>query len=462
MKVKAKQLTSVVAYIALVALIVGATFVLVLIGKGYVFDWRNGKITEGGLVLVKSEPAEANVFIDNKSKGNSPKRIPLPAGRFQLKLVKAGYRDWHKLISVEPSAVSWQQYPFLVPDNLSVNNVLSLDNPSVFSQSPNQKAIAIAQNSSSSNLEILEVNKSKSRGVFSLAPELYAGGTRISSATWARDNEHIMIRAEGGGRLLYYVTSISNPAEVFDLSKEFNLPIDNLSFSYDNWQELYWQSPEGLRRIELTKKAISTVLADNLNSHLAIPGSVVMIRNVGAEKQLQRLNSDGSVNVLLKKLPLDDFGLGYVDYGGKQKIVLHNKSTRRIGIYESDDQPNAEYRIYKSIDVVDFTVSKDNRYLLLHGALNFATLDFEFSKTYRFSLGSQPVSNITWFGRHHLLGKVGKSVMLFEYDGGNPEILVDSQLGFSAFSADSQKMIYFVGASPVTNQSTLQLVQMRQ
>lgn len=461
MKQHIKRITSVGSYIGLACLILGATFVLVLIGKGYVFNFRTGEISGGGLVLVKSEPGEAEIFVDNKSKGKSPKRVPLKAGRYQLKLVKAGYRDWHKSISVEPSAVSWQQYPFLIPDSLSTNTVASLENPSAFSQSTNTKYFAIAQNSTTPKVDIYEVNKSKPRTAFAMPAENVAQNMRITSVTWSRDDDHILIRGEGTAGVNYFVASINNASDTHNITKEFSLPIDNLSFSYGNWQELYWLDGGGLRRIDLRNNTVSSVLAERVTNYTVTPEAIFFVQRQDDTNQVMRLNGDQPAKVLVNKLPPNALDLGYVDHGGKRQIILHDKTTRRVSLYPDTNNSGAKLAEYKNIDVKDFTVSKDNRFLLLHGELNFATIDFEFSKLYRFSLGTGAVTNITWFDRYHLLGTIGNSTVLFEYDGGNPETLISTIPAFAGYGADSQSLLYTIGNSPANNQPVLQSTRLK-
>lgn len=461
MKKHLKHITSVGSFVALASLIAGATFILVLVGKGYVFNFRTGEVSGGGLVLLKSEPGEAEIFIDNKTKGKAPKRIPLKAGRYQLKLVKAGYRDWHKAISVEPSAVSWQQYPFLIPDSLSTNTVAPLDNPSVFAQSVNTKFFAIAQNGAVPKVDVFEVNKTKPKTVFTLTPEQVAQNMRIVSVSWSRDDDHILIRSEGSAGVNYFITSISNTTDLHDITKEFSLPLDNVSFSYSNWRELYWLDSQGLRLIDIANKTVSAVLAERVTSYSVTPEAVFFVQRNETTNRVMRLNGDQPPKALIEKLPPNDLKLGFVDYGDKQNLILHDKTRRRVSLYPSTTQSNAKLSEYKNIDVINFLVSKDNRYLLLQGELNFATIDFEFSKLYRFSLGTNPVTNLTWFDRYHLLGTIGTSTVLFEFDGGNPETLINSVPSFPSFSADSQNYLYTIGSSPGSGQPVLQTTKLK-
>jgi hypothetical protein len=62
-----------------------------------------------GSIAVSSDPPEAAIYLDGESKGNTPSFIyGVMVGQHSLKLVKAGYEDWEKQITVEELKVSWQ------------------------------------------------------------------------------------------------------------------------------------------------------------------------------------------------------------------------------------------------------------------------------------------------------------------------------------------------------------------
>jgi hypothetical protein len=284
---------------------------------------------------------------------------------------------------------------------------------------------------------------------------------RIASVVWSRDDDHILIRGEGSAGVNYFVTSITNPNDLRNINKEFSLPIDNINFSYGNWQELYWLDGGGLRIIDLANKTLSSVLAERVTNYTITPEAIFFVQRQETTNRVLRLNGDQPPKTLIDKLPPNDLALGFVDYGGKKNLVLLDKTRSRLSLYPSITDQNAKIIEYKNIDVKNFSASKDNRYLLMQGALNFATLDFEFSKMYRFSLGTGPVTNITWFDRYHLLGTTGNSTMMFEYDGGNPETLINSVPSFAAYGADSQNLLYTIGTSPANNQPVLQITKLK-
>gem|GEM_PF-3273955 len=62
-----------------------------------------------GSIAVASDPPGAAIYLDGESKGNTPLFIyGVMVGQHLLRLVKAGYEDWEKQVTVEELKVLWQ------------------------------------------------------------------------------------------------------------------------------------------------------------------------------------------------------------------------------------------------------------------------------------------------------------------------------------------------------------------
>lgn len=90
------------------ASLVIATIAVVLYGKGYRFGFEPGKIQlKGtGLLVTKSIPDGAQVFVDDKLKTATDNTINLPPGEYKIKIFKEGYFPWEKRIKIETEVVS--------------------------------------------------------------------------------------------------------------------------------------------------------------------------------------------------------------------------------------------------------------------------------------------------------------------------------------------------------------------
>jgi uncharacterized protein (TIGR02145 family) len=82
-------------------------------GKSYYSFPLMGIGIENIAVTISSEPDKASLFIDNTSKGETPQRVFLFPGKYKLKLTKAGFRDFEKVIEISDTGKSYYSFPLI-------------------------------------------------------------------------------------------------------------------------------------------------------------------------------------------------------------------------------------------------------------------------------------------------------------------------------------------------------------
>lgn len=97
-----------------VALIVAGTIIfvvvaplLILLARGYYFDFETREFIQTGTLTAKTDPRGAAVFINGEEAGHTPfvKRFILP-GDYTLELLKPGYFVWKKNIALRARMVT--------------------------------------------------------------------------------------------------------------------------------------------------------------------------------------------------------------------------------------------------------------------------------------------------------------------------------------------------------------------
>ncbi len=100
-----KQLVfSIIVFMGLVL----ATVLVVLYGKGYRFGLGSGKIEFNGtgLLVAKSIPDGAQVFVDGKLKTATDNTINIAPGEYEVKITKEGYFEWIKKVKIQAEVVT--------------------------------------------------------------------------------------------------------------------------------------------------------------------------------------------------------------------------------------------------------------------------------------------------------------------------------------------------------------------
>jgi uncharacterized protein (TIGR02145 family) len=78
------------------------------------YFWESMDLIENIAVTISSEPDKASLFIDNTSKGETPQRVLLYPGKYKLKLTKAGFRDFEKVIEISDTGKSNYSFPLML------------------------------------------------------------------------------------------------------------------------------------------------------------------------------------------------------------------------------------------------------------------------------------------------------------------------------------------------------------
>lgn len=103
-KVNKQLIFSIIIFMGLVL----ATILVVLYGKGYRFGLGSGKIEFNGtgLLVAKSIPDGAQVFVDGKLRTATDNTINIAPGEYEIKITKEGYFEWIKKVKIQAEVVT--------------------------------------------------------------------------------------------------------------------------------------------------------------------------------------------------------------------------------------------------------------------------------------------------------------------------------------------------------------------
>ncbi len=106
----------IIIYISTFILLVLVTLLVIFYGKGYIFNFQQGKIeiSVNGLLAATSQPDGAGIYINDHLTSATNNTISLSPGEYDVKIVKDGYFPWRKKIKIEKEVVS-SIYALLFP-----------------------------------------------------------------------------------------------------------------------------------------------------------------------------------------------------------------------------------------------------------------------------------------------------------------------------------------------------------
>jgi len=111
-----KKLFSLISILASIFVYTGAIAIYF-----YANGWRLGDTNQlfikTGVLTVESDPFLANLYINDKEKGRTPKSVSLPVGTHDVSLYKSGYIEWRKSIEIKEQK-STPIYPWLIKEDI--------------------------------------------------------------------------------------------------------------------------------------------------------------------------------------------------------------------------------------------------------------------------------------------------------------------------------------------------------
>ncbi len=99
------KIRSILFLLTLAIVIAIGTFVFYF-ARGYRFDAEEFRFIPNGLLVTKSNPDGAQVFIDGELKTATNANIFLPPGTYDVSIRKEGYIPWNKRLTVEKEIVT--------------------------------------------------------------------------------------------------------------------------------------------------------------------------------------------------------------------------------------------------------------------------------------------------------------------------------------------------------------------
>ena len=121
----------------LIALVVVGSFGVFAsyIARGYKFNLKTFNFQPNGILVLKSEPDGASVYIDGELKTATNTNMPIAPGTYDVEVRKEGYFSWYKRLTIEKEVVTqadislFKNVPSLSPvtTNGASNTVMSED-----------------------------------------------------------------------------------------------------------------------------------------------------------------------------------------------------------------------------------------------------------------------------------------------------------------------------------------------
>lgn len=224
--------------IAIFVSLVIATIAIIVYGKGYRFGFEPGgiELKGTGLLVTKSVPDGAQVYIDGKLETATDSTINMPPGEYGIRITKEGYFPWEKRIIIQTEVVTLAE-ALLIPIAPKLESITELgaQDPII---DPTLTKIAFKVSSGSAERNGIYVFDMGSNRILTLQ----GSSTQIVDDTFDSFSKADISWSPDGQDLLATVSgSFTNSTYLLDTDRP-NQPPNDVSSTLDqigeNWQEI--------------------------------------------------------------------------------------------------------------------------------------------------------------------------------------------------------------------------------
>lgn len=456
-----KRIATILGYLFATVLIIGGTVVLVAMARGYSYDFKTNRFIVNGLVIFDSQPRGASIFVNSKqSRRKTPYRTTLESGVYSFEVSRDGYRPWRKDMEIIASQVTWAQYIVLFPNEIKSSKLYKTQQVSSLTSTPDGRNFAYIQNTERPSVWRFKAGDSKATRVYeAAAAEGEAPAETLSGLSWSDDGERLMIATMRKDKPHHLVLT-SDTKEIIDLTAVFGFQLSDVRFNPANSSHLYWLSPEGLRRLDLSSRTISAVLADKVAGFGFGGGKVFYVQSTELGKSLWELGSSDRKQRLIESLvESPSYQIAYTTYEREPLLAVIPSSTQTLTLYTHLGESLISKVITKQASNMSF--NNDGRFLAYWTANSMGTYDLEKSRRTNFRKSLENITHARWFDNYHLLVTHADQASVVEFDGGNPTVVTSILAGTPALATPEQKELIYISSSNSTEGPRLYQAKLR-
>lgn len=436
-----------IGYVLLAIAIGLGTVILVYSAYGYGFNTKTGVVIQNGLLFIDSKPGGADIYLNGHAQGaTTSARLVLPAGSYDLKLTKSGYRDWERKFTLNEHSISRYIYPFLFPVKpVSTSLKIYPGNPGLLSVSPDRHWLLVQ--SSVAGSPVLSFDQYDTSSLNSPAVSLTIPAGQLTNATqpggsykaieWASDNNHLLLRHDFQGGSEFIILDRQNPANSVNVNKLFGVSPTTVALHNKKIDQLYIYE-QAAATLRIGNTASASLEPPLLKHVLAFKpyGSNLLIYvtdfNTPAGQVSARIYSGGKDYLLYSFTPAAKYLIDTAQFQGHSYFVAGSSSDQRINLYKDPLSDLQDPSVAKAIPFLtlrengatDVSFSAIARFISVEAGQNFAVYDLETQSYYRYSLSVSLAGPLHWMDGHRLIGASGGSVFVMDYDATNRQTLV--------------------------------------
>jgi hypothetical protein len=445
--------------------IVIATIVLVYQANGFGVN-RDGEVVQNGLVFFSSQPHPADIYVNGKlNQAKTNVRLSLPAGQYDVRLARDGYRDWTRSLAVLGGDVQHFDYPVLFPKKLDVTNQQPLAAaPGIVSQSLDRRWLLV-QSGTTTTFNFYDLKNPGSQPVAIALPANMVSEAATAHTwavvQWADDNQHVLLTHTLSTGTEYILVDRTDAAKTVNLNKLLGADPVKLTLvdnKYDQYDLLGANNTLSAATLSNTTPA---KILENILAYKTYGSKTLLYAtttNAPAGKVNVIMQNDSHTYPVRTIAASSTYLLDAAGYRGVLYVVVGSGAENAVYIYQdpigqlqSDstlERPSAS-RVLRVTNPSYEAFSQTAQYVMAEDGTQFSVYDLYLHRSYSYTL-TQPLDvpqpHAAWMDGNRLDYVSGGKLFVLDYDHQNQQVLMDAGPVTGAYFAPDYRFVYTLTA----------------
>ncbi|MDK2899034.1 MAG: hypothetical protein PWQ10_221 [Patescibacteria group bacterium] len=474
-----KLIKLIMIYIVMGFVIFSIVTLIFMFVLGYRFDRNKGQIEQYSFLQFDSSPTGATVTVNgNLISAKTPNKTSVSAGTYNVVMQREGYEDWSKTVDVKTATLVWLNYALFVPKKIKVEPVIKYD--AVYSSlaSPDNRNMIIQKQSGIPNFDLINLDSSTVRS-FELTipntaysePDTVGVSHVFDVVKWDSGERYVLIKHTYDDKVEWLVMDTQNVSLTKNITKLFNIAINDIYFSGTNGNDFYVSISGNLRKLNLSANTMSRVIASNvINFSVYDESSIVtyISSGTGDNRMIGLYHDNDEATYILRTIANKDISLkvATAHYFNEDYVVISENKIVDIlsGSYPSDSNKNVDSltsigSFESKHDIETLSFSPSGEYILVQSGSYFVSYDLEYQIITESEVdGTGDVSSFKWLDDSYIWSDRDNNLTIREFDGKNVHSINSVLSGQSVALAYNKHFLYSIGKLDVGYQ--LQRVKM--
>jgi hypothetical protein len=445
--------------------VLGIVSVLMLVILGYSFNRQDGRIEQGGLLQFASIPSGATVTLDDTQLGTlTPSKASVDAKDHNVQMNLTGYRTWQKAINVHAGGIGWLSYARLVPTTIKPESLRTFSKLAGSLASYDRKWIMIQDDAASPALTLANIESETTRYSTVTIPSTILTPAAQPEApqvftldSWSNDDGYMLVkRTYDTDKTEWLSVDRAHPDKTVNLTTMFAVNASNVIFGSNNGRDLYIQTDDIVRKINLDAQTLSRPLASNVDTFSIFDNTTV----VYVTKPDTAHNNDRHVGYVTDSMSAAEtiwsypeatasLHVAFGEYYGKQYVAVTHDTTLDLfsgtlprGTTKANLRPEMSSTL--TAPATYLSISRNGRFAVAQLPDGYTTYDIELQKTDS-TVFKQPAviqRKLPWLDDYIILSDRGNMLRFYEFDGSNQQDIMPVIEGQAASLSNDNKYLY--------------------